>query len=75
VVGVENVGRNDVPAAVRFVESVLDEGRELDPDDGQVLLMLQDDAGAQLVPALETLYAERAAAGLKVPAYWAASGA
>ena len=64
------IDRNDIQAAVLYVEELLDVGRELNPDDAQVLLMLQDDAGVALVPALNALYADRVAAGKKVPAFW-----
>jgi hypothetical protein len=53
--------RNDVEAAVRFVEDHLDAG-DFGADDGQTLIMLQDDASA-LCDAIETMIERRREAG------------
>jgi len=67
-----DLDRNDVASAVRYVEAVLDSGRDLRPDEGQSLAMLQDDSGRALAAKLDAVYARRAAAGKRVPARWKA---
>ena len=52
-----------------YAEGVLDVERDLDADDGQTLLMLQDDPAA-LAEALDALYRKRQARGLNVPSSW-----
>jgi len=66
-VGIGDLERSGVEVAVAYVAAVLDEGRDLDADDAQSLLMLQDDP-EDLLAALRDLYAKRQARGLAAPA-------
>ncbi len=65
--GIGDLERNDVEAAVAYVAAVLDEGRDLDADDAESLLMLQDDP-EELSAAVRDLFAKRRAQGLAAPA-------
>jgi hypothetical protein len=58
---ITDLARNDVDAAVKFVEEHLDAG-DYDADDGQTLLMLQDDPTA-FRDALEAVIERRREAG------------
>jgi hypothetical protein len=67
-----DLNRNDVAGAIQYVEAVLDSGRDVGPDEGQVLAMLQDDSGRALATELGKVYARRAASDKRVPARWKA---
>lgn len=67
--GIGDLERNDVAGAVAYVAKVLDDERDLDPDDAQSLTMLQDDP-AELSDALAELYESRERRGLAVPSFW-----
>lgn len=66
---VGDLPRNDVDAALRFVEERLDAEEDVGPDVSESLLRLQDDPAA-LAVALSDLYDRRARRGLAVPSFW-----
>ena len=62
-IGVHDVPRNDVKAAVAYARRKLEELGRVSDDDLHVLMQLQDDPDA-LIEALQALDAERKKAGL-----------
>jgi hypothetical protein len=66
-----DIPRNDVDAAVRWVEERLDAEADVGQDAAEALLRLQDDPDP-LAAALADLYDRRARRGLAVPSFWQA---
>lgn len=66
-----DIPRNDVDAAVRWVEERLDAEEDVGQDAAEALLRLQDDPD-ELAAALWGLYDRRARRGLAVPSFWQA---